>query len=83
MTSRYLRPEHCLVTPVVVNSRFLQQTQKRSRENQLIHRRLAKIKSIGSGSDPESQADSQGRPSHGGNEAEIFIRAILGGRKFF
>jgi len=25
----------------------------------------------------------QGRPSHGGNEAEIFIKAILGGKLFF
>jgi len=41
---------------VIVNSRFLERQQKRSRGNQLIHRRLAKAKSIGSGQDPESQA---------------------------
>ena len=33
--------------------------QKQSHGNKLIHRRLSKIKSIGSVSDPESQADSQ------------------------
>jgi len=41
---------------VIVNSRFLQCPQKRSHGNQLIHRHLSKEKSIGSGSDPESQA---------------------------
>jgi len=45
---------------IIVISRFLQRPQKRSRGNQLIHRRLSKTKSIGSGSNPESQA---GRPS--------------------
>ena len=35
---------------VVVNSRFLQRPQKRSRGNQLIHIRLTKTKSIGRGS---------------------------------
>src|SRR6218665_3018924 len=44
---------------VIVNSRFLERPQKRSRRNQLIHRRLTKTKSIGSGQDPESQADSE------------------------
>ena len=44
---------------VIVNSRFLQRPQKRSRGNQLIHRRLSKTKSIGSVSDPESQAGRQ------------------------
>jgi len=44
---------------VIVNSRFLQRPQKRSRRNQLIYRRLSKTKSIGSGSDPESQAGRQ------------------------
>src|SRR6218665_435061 len=32
---------------VIVNSRFLQRPQKRSRRNQLIHRRLSKTKSTG------------------------------------
>ena len=41
---------------VIINSVFLQRPQKRSHENQLIHRRLSKTKSIGSRSDPESQA---------------------------
>jgi len=41
---------------ILVNSRFLQRPQKQSRGNQLIHRRFSKAKSIGSGSDSESQA---------------------------
>src|SRR6218665_1416864 len=45
--------------PIIVISRFLQHPQKRSCGNQLIHRRLSKTKSIGSGSDPESQAGRQ------------------------
>src|SRR6218665_942534 len=44
---------------VIVNSVFLQRPQKRSRGNQLIHRHLSKAKSIGSRSDPESQASRQ------------------------
>ena len=44
---------------VIVNSVFLQRPQKRSRGNQLIHRRLSKTKTIGSSSDPESQASRQ------------------------
>ena len=44
---------------VIVNSRFLLLPQKRNRGNQLIHRRLSKTKSIGSGSDPESKAGRQ------------------------
>src|SRR6218665_1237254 len=48
-----------LATTVIVNSRFLQRPQKRSHGNQLIDRGLSKTKSISSGSDPESQADSQ------------------------
>src|SRR6218665_973269 len=44
---------------VIVNSRFLERPQKRSRGNQLIHRRLTETKSIGSGQDPESQAGRQ------------------------
>src|SRR6218665_2862088 len=38
---------------VIINSRFLEHPQKQSRRNQLIHRRLTKTKSIGSGQDPE------------------------------
>ena len=41
---------------VIVNSRFRKRLQKRSRGNQLIHRRLTRTKSTCSGSDPESQA---------------------------
>src|SRR6218665_921158 len=44
---------------VIVNSRFLERPQKRSRANQLIHRRLTKTKSMRSGQDPESQAGRQ------------------------
>ena len=44
---------------VIVNFWFLERPQKRSRRNQLFHRRLTKIKSIGSGQDPESQAGRQ------------------------
>ena len=44
---------------VIVNSCFLERPQKQSRRNQLIHRRLTKTKSIGSGQDPESQAARQ------------------------
>jgi len=40
-------------------SRFLERPQKRSRRNQLIHNRLTKTKSIGSGQDPESQTGRQ------------------------
>src|SRR6218665_560722 len=47
---------------VIVISRFLERPQKRSRRNQLIHRRLTKTKLIGSGQDPESQS---GRHSDG------------------
>jgi len=44
----------------IVNSRFLQHPKKQSHHrNQLIHRRLSKTKSIGNGSDPESQAGRQ------------------------
>ena len=38
---------------------MLERPQKRSRRNQLTHRRLTKTKSIGSGQDPESQAGRQ------------------------
>jgi len=41
---------------VIVNSRFLDIPQKRSRGDQLIHRHLTKTKSIGCGQNPESQA---------------------------
>src|SRR6218665_3087586 len=44
---------------VIVNSRFLERPQKQSLRNQLIHRRLTKTKSIGSGQDPESQSGRQ------------------------
>jgi len=44
---------------VIVNSRFLKRPQKRCRGKQLIHRRLSETKSIGSWSDPESQAGRQ------------------------
>src|SRR6218665_1588932 len=44
---------------VIVNSRFLERPQKRSRRNQLIHRRLTKTRSTGSGQDPENQAGRQ------------------------
>src|SRR6218665_364074 len=39
---------------VIINSRFIECPQKRSRGNQLIHRRLTRTKSIGSGQNPES-----------------------------
>ena len=42
-----------------VNSRFLQRPQKRSCGNQVIHRRLSKTKSIGSGSGAETQTGWQ------------------------
>src|SRR6218665_4160240 len=44
-----------VVIIVIVNSRCVQRRQKRSCGDQLIYRRLSKTKSIGSGSDPESQ----------------------------
>ena len=44
---------------VIVNSRFLERPQKRSRRNQLIHRRLTKAKSIGSGQDAGRQTVSR------------------------
>ena len=51
---------------VIVNPIFLQPPRKRSRGNQLILRLVSKTKSIGSGSDPESQAGRQaGRQSNG------------------
>ena len=51
--------EVSVIVIVIVKSRFLERPQKRSRRNQLIHRRLTKIKSIGSAQDPESQAGRQ------------------------
>jgi len=45
-----------IIVNVIISSRFLQRPQKRSRGNQLIQRHLSKIKLIGSGPDPESQA---------------------------
>src|SRR6218665_3455536 len=44
---------------VIVIFRFLERPQKRSRRNQLIHRRLTKTKLIGSGQDPKNQAGRQ------------------------
>src|SRR6218665_3248479 len=60
---------------VIVNSRFLQRPQKRSRGNQFVHRRLSQTKSIGSWSDPESQT---GRQSDGYGEWCLELRR--GGR---
>jgi len=40
---------------VIINSRFLERSQKRSRGNQLIHRRLNITKWTGSNQNPESQ----------------------------
>ena len=48
-----------LIVGLIVNSGFLERPRKRSRGNQLIHRRLTKTKSIGSGQNPESQAGRQ------------------------
>jgi len=48
-----------IFTIVIVNSRFLKRPQKRRHGNKLIYRCLSKTKSIGSGSDPESQAGRQ------------------------
>src|SRR6218665_646212 len=50
---------------VIVIFRFLERPQKRSRRNQLIHRRLTKTKLIGSGQDPKSQAGRQSDGSGG------------------
>src|SRR6218665_1260279 len=47
------------ITSVIIISRFLQRPQKRSRGNQLIHRRLSQTKSIDSGSEPVSKAVRQ------------------------
>ena len=47
------------IVGLIVISIFLQRPQKRSRENQLIHRLLTRTKSIGSGQGPESQAGRQ------------------------
>src|SRR6218665_883012 len=88
---------HVLDYPLIVNNRqsrsptlyhnrnrklrFLQRSQKRSRGNQLIHRRLSKTKSISSGSDPESQA---GRQSHGVPQKTCdFLLEIFSGDLFF
>jgi len=57
--SKYIYHAAHFIVIVIVNSIFLQRPQKRSRGNQLIHRRLSKTKPIGSGSDPESQAGTQ------------------------
>src|SRR6218665_538035 len=61
MDQHYLMPDanwnSCEI--VIVNSRFLQRPQKRNCRHHLIHRRLIKTKSIGSGQYPESQAGRQ------------------------
>ena len=57
---------HIVIVIVIVNSWFLERPQKRSRRNQLIHRRLTKTKSIGRGQDPESQAGRQYLDGYGG-----------------
>src|SRR6218665_3121539 len=54
-----MRGLHEVIVIVIVKSRFLERPQKRSRRNQLIHRRLTKTKSIGSDQDPDSQAGRQ------------------------
>src|SRR6218665_475096 len=48
-----------VIVIVIVKYRFLERPQKRSRRNQLIHRRLTKTNLIGNGQDPESQAGRQ------------------------
>src|SRR6218665_1794405 len=67
---------------VIVNSRFLQRPQKRSRGNQLIHSRLSKTKLIGSESEPESQTpsvpcrggcDSPGHPAWRASKNPVFV----------
>ena len=47
-----------MIVIVIVNFRFLERPQKQSRRHHF-HRCLTKTKSIGSGQDPERQADSQ------------------------
>jgi len=59
-----------VIVIVIVNSRFLLHPQKESRGNQLICRRLSKTKSIGSGSDAESQAGRQS-DGYGGSCLEL------------
>ena len=59
-----------MIVIVIVNSRFLERPQKQSRRNQLIHKRLTKTKSIGSGQDPESQAGRQS-DGYGGWSLEL------------
>src|SRR6218665_1671271 len=49
---------HTYIHTYIVNSRFLQRPQKRIRGNQLIHKRLSKRKSIGSGSDDLRSGES-------------------------
>jgi len=66
----------CFIVIVIVNSRFLERPQKRSRWKQLIDGRLTKIKSTGSGQDPESgrQADMHAdmqSDCHGGWRLEL------------
>ena len=67
-TASRLKTDFCLCTSgsvvfqyliVIVNARFLERPQKRSRGNQLIHMRLTRTKSTGNGKYPESQAGRQ------------------------
>jgi len=50
LAQEFLQPCNAVSVIIIVNSRF----QKRSRGNQLIHRRLKITKLIGSDQDPES-----------------------------
>jgi len=59
-----------VIVGLIVNSRFLERPQKRSRRNQLIHTRLTWTKSIGSGQDPENQAGRQS-DGYGGWRLEL------------
>jgi len=54
-----VRRQSIVIVIVLVNSRFLKRPQKRSRGNQLIHRRITGTKSKGSELDTKSQADRQ------------------------
>ena len=90
-----MKPEHHpygrLIVILIVNPRFLQHPQKRSRGKQSNHRRFSKTKSIGcSGSDPQSQAGRQSNSydgwclelKRGGRYGEDRARKSLGFFKF-
>src|SRR6218665_98573 len=64
--------KYVYIVIVILNSRFLERPQKRSRGNQLIHMRLSNTKSIGSGSDPESQAGRQA-----GRQTYIYMNVCM------